>query len=854
MNLERVQQSLRTVFGDRHRWAHDGRKVVFWYDPHGEFREDVPGLQLGNVEVIELDAAPFALKRRLLLELPDTDVLLYAPFPQPAPAHNALLGLQCSGVLFSADRAALLFSDLGFTNRALEDVVRRHLKVFASKKRLDDVQKLMLPPDVDERTLEAGLLAVAVRERTPEASLVVRRVLAGGLSEDDNPAWAELVKLELTGAFWRLVEGATRYSAAAPTLRRLFLALLIAHLGRHLRGEVPEALRAHQLPPSPRAYALVDAWLRDARDAPRLEELTREVEGDLGIEEWAATLEPEALQEADTFPVLERVALRQLVSLLTPERDPSRPLAVARARLELPYARRYRAEYSAVIAAAQLLELRRAFAVSFPRDPDALLARYAGEWHAVDRRYREFITALDEAPGDLLRPLADLVEHTYVHWFLSELGQAWTEAFDDTLPARLGVRERQWSFFRWHVQPLLDRNDRDRVAVIISDALRFEVAAELREVLAADLRGEGELTHMLSALPSQTRWGMAALLPGGPLSWDAERDRVLRGGQPARSEDRPGLLAAAGYPSTVLRLDDLLAMTVEEGRRQLEGKRVVYVYHDAIDAVGDKPASERDVFSAARQAIDEVARGVKRLVNSLNTSTVLVTSDHGFLYQRSAVQEPDKVPVPATAGAAHIERRSVLGQGLHATPGTHLVNLERYHSGGMTEPVQAVFPRSILRFRTSGGGAQYVHGGASLQEMVVPALTYRHRRAGAGVEQASRKVRVEVVARSRRVTNNRFGVPLVQAEAVTDRVRPRTVQVQLLTEDGQPASDVRQLTFDSASPHPREREQVARLALTLTHADPAATFFLTVRDADDDVELVREPWTVSIAIQDDFGV
>ena len=401
--------------------------------------------------------------------------------------------------------------------------------------------------------------------------------------------------------------------------------------------------------------------------------------------------------------------------------------------------------------------------------------------------------------------------------------------------------------------PLLQKNDRDRVVVIISDALRYEVATELKEQLALKLRGETVLTNLLATLPSQTRWGMAALLPGQTLAWDAAGERVLRDGRPTGgSEVRAALLARAGFASAVLKLDNLLVMSVEQGRAELEGKRVVYVYHDAIDARGDKPASERDVLGACAEAIEELMRGVKRIANSLNTSIILVTSDHGFLYQRDPIENADKLDVSQKGAGVTVERRSVLGQNLTPGPGTLRVNLERYQP--MDQPISALFPRGSLRFRTSGGGAQYVHGGASLQEMVVPLLTYRHKRSGTGVEDASRKVKVQVVARARKVTNNLFVVQLVQEEAVAERIRARTVEIKMIDPSSAKAvTSVKRVTFNSVSPHAGDREQAVQLSVTLAQPDPNVAYLLTVTDVDDQVELIREPWQISIAFQDDFG-
>lgn len=872
MNSDRVQRSLQALFDDDRRWPHGGRRLVFWYDAGADFADVVGDLELAPARVLIQGHTPFALKRTLLLELPDTNALVYAPFAQPPDADNWLLDLQCTGAAFSADRAALIFTDLGFLHRPLEAFIRAHLKFFESKKRLSDLQALSLPADADQRTLATGMLAVLTGVRVADGPLIVRRTLSAGLIEAENPLWKDLGRFGAEPLFWDLAQSASGYGLTAgavgttsggpvPTLRRLFITLLVAHLQRNLKGKMPEHLAAHVLPNGTRAYALLDAWLRDRADAPQLEALTLGIQGDLGIEDWAAGRPPADYQDVNTFPALERAALRSLVqSLGTEGANLTGVLSVTQARQSLHSAQPYAAEYAAVTAATQLFTLRRGFEGGFkggaaPDAAQALLDRYTTDLYQFDRLYRSFVVAADRAAGDLLVPLQAGVEHLYVHWYLDGLGEAWSDAFDEELPGRLPVTRRQWSFFEWQVRPLLERNDRDRVVVIISDALRYEVATELRERLTTDLRGETTLGSMFSALPSQTRWGMSALLPGKTLTWDAGAERVLRDGQATQGlTARAALLAGAGFASGVHRLDELLAMSAEQGRAALEGKRVVYLYHDAIDARGDKPASERDVLAACAEAVDELLRGVKRLANS-----------HGFLYQRSPIGDADKLTPPPKRAGVSAERRSVVGQDLPEVPGTLRVNLERYQtmaqdeknqqrSGGAAQPLTALFPRGSLRFRTSGGGAQYVHGGASLQELVVPVLTYRHKRAGAGVEDASRKVGVQVVARSRKVTNTLFVVQLVQVEAVAERVRARTVEVRLIDPvSAKAVTTVRQATFASLSPHASDREQAVQLTVTAAQTDPAVAYLLTVTDVDDGVELIREPWQISIAFHDDFG-
>ncbi|BAU15879.1 alkaline phosphatase domain-containing protein (plasmid) [Leptolyngbya sp. NIES-3755] len=50
MNTARIQTSLQTLFQDETRWAHSGRRVVFWYDPEAQFQDTFDELTLPNVE------------------------------------------------------------------------------------------------------------------------------------------------------------------------------------------------------------------------------------------------------------------------------------------------------------------------------------------------------------------------------------------------------------------------------------------------------------------------------------------------------------------------------------------------------------------------------------------------------------------------------------------------------------------------------------------------------------------------------------------------------------------------------------------------------------------------------------
>ena len=199
-----------------------------------------------------------------------------------------------------------------------------------------------------------------------------------------------------------------------------------------------------------------------------------------------------------------------------------------------------------------------------------LWGRYAGELFQVDAWYRqlvcdltrcvrrppvssgedlggELVAALDEA----IRALAASAERLYKGWFLEGLGSAWSSAVQGDL-ARLGHVDgapQLGGFFAEEVEPLLGRGA-GPVVVIISDALRYEVAHELAGRLERQTRGICELSGRGAPFPSITSLGMASLLPPAPLELGQPAARP-HGGERLRG---PALLAHGFTPRGYLRV------------------------------------------------------------------------------------------------------------------------------------------------------------------------------------------------------------------------------------------------------------------------------------------------------------
>ena len=867
MNTNRIQNTLQNLFQDSARWPHPQRRIVFWYDPDQQFTNVFNELQIEEVEKLQLADTPFTIKYRLLIDYPNQNFLLYAPFPEPEPQENWLLDIQKSGLTFSADPAALIYADLGLHQRRLEKVISQHLKFFNSKKRVEDLQAMAISADSDERGLFLAMLSVLAGLKVPDTSALIRRVLLKGLLESDNILWSDIVRFVSPEAFWDLVQEHTGFASPNPSLNKLFVHLLITHFAKSLHGKIPLQLADKVITSGQRAYAFIDQWMRDQQDSPGWKSLSDEIAEQLHIFDVIENELPAVLYEAASFEVVDQVLIRACVKTLrtafaqvslpttgTPTVEITPWKDWLKARHTLIWFPKYEKIYQALEAAMSMTDYANAFWESqqqysdgFRQPAPILFKAYASDLHKFDQAYRHFILASDEAHGDILKFLIEDIENFYSQWFLDKLGSTWSDVLGNTWELADDI-PTQNRFFGRYVLPILNRSDREKVFVIISDALRYEVASELAAVIKKEVRGETNLEPVLGVLPSVTRLGMAALLPGAKLELIAGNDDVLLDGMSTKgTAARQKVLSQnSRVEATVFSAKDLLEIKTDEGRTAIQPYRLIYIYHNVIDAIGDKASSERQVFSACDTAIKELLKLVKRICNSLNGTNVIITADHGFLYQRSPIEEADKRPLPNSETVLESKRRYLL-----ATEKVSDSTLLHFSLPYATENLFAIVPRGTLRFAVQGAGSQFVHGGASLQEICVPVISYHHQRAVKGDELA-RKVGVQVSATVRRVTNNRFKLTLVQTEAVEGRWRSRQITVALYdTQTNTPITDVPGANLTSTSPHPSDRE--VNLRLTVTTASPPSNAYLIVKDADDESELLRETWTISLGIANDFG-
>src|SRR5699024_2713816 len=189
---------------------------------------------------------------------------------------------------------------------------------------------------------------------------------------------------------------------------------------------------------------------------------------------------------------------------------------------------------------------------------------------------------------------------------------------------------------------------------------------------------------------------------------------------------------------------------------------------------GDQARTEIETFQAVEQAIEQLTSLVRSLTNNISATNVFVTADHGFLYEREKLQVSDLI-ARDTIDSIDMSRRYILSRDNKELSGQLCINLSSVIDN--EDPLYVHVPNATIRYRVQGAGANYVHGGASLQEVTVPLLIIRNKRR---VQQGARtveKVDVALTSTIRNITNSIFSLELFQNERITDQRIPRTVRV-----------------------------------------------------------------------------
>ena len=716
--------------------------IVLWFDPERDYEPALPELGLSACTLLRFEGSYYQLRHEaepLLRDAEPPRLLVYLPVEHEA-ARMPLAELIAFGV-------TLRPGEKGLANSRVGVIARRALKGLIPDSRLEKLDR-----EIEENKLTlAELENLALGGGATHVPTVLGVIYDAPHVEDAALAFLSQAErdAELTdkNAVAELTDMLQR-NYEAPLTHEMPLGEMRSTLARHvlsaefltgLGDETPEALQAVATPKEPlvaqRCTDLARSWRNRLDLGSSYTAAAREVERSLHL--GAIGLPFAALTKIETFPATEHQLLREAAKRIGGGMD-AEAEAVARKRRDAFWASRepqFQPRWDLLLQAADLRQLCDEInaALKGSLSVEEIAENYTRDerpWCRLDTLHRHFekkAGSLDFLLTEQPEEIESLIVATRRRYAATagQLAEAFVRGLRQT-EFELAGWYRQTQVFERFVAPKLARG---RVAYVMVDALRYELAVELAELLKGDF--DSEIENVAGTMPGVTPVGMAALLPHASHSLSLREGKkgdieVACGETVLRNRDNrmAYIEKHAGTPVVALKLED-----PRQFKRKLnklgDGPGLVVVTSREIDRAGEEDLTDarwlmEDVLNHLRLALRRLAEaGIEHFI---------VTTDHGYLFGEELV-ESEKIDPPG-GKTLLLHRRVWVGKG-GATSESYLrTTVEKL---GVKGDLEIAVPWNLVGFRSSGSEA-YFHGGLSPQEFLLPVVKLRPKQ-GVGTGQ-----------------------------------------------------------------------------------------------------------------------
>ena len=843
MNLDEIRKVLNNMF--EKPTYEKKRHIVFWYDEEAGFTEYIDELNLENARIIKLTENNFFYVR-YEIEKVDTEsnILIYTNMNKPTPKENWLLDIYKYSMEFSTEKTVVIMRDFNVNDVSLIKLFKEYSKFFENKERYKTLKSYNIK-EFTEETMHIAIMSAICKLSISNFEELLR-VLFKDLLENKKNYYESIEKFGNIDAFWDIVNKRYGYDLDRK-LDKLMIFMCLTYTSDVLDTDIDRSWTNYISKRKTDCIVFINQFMKNSEYIDVFDELSSKVEKSIKINEFVSKLDIEKYIRCDTFRYFDESIIKNLVEMIESDANEfENYLSIIRHRQPLHFYKDYKNHYEAIKNAIDMFKVKDSLEYGIrEQSPLDMINKYYKDdvngYYLIDKAYRKFYVAFDALDSkDLLINLKDKVERTYNNWYLDEISVKWSKSLSDNLNGewRIPGLLPQKMFYSNFVEA-----NTQRTFIIISDALRYESARELTDILNSERKGSCSITAMLGSIPSITKLGMASLLPNKNISIK-DNDIFVDGISSEGTKNRDKILKSKNSESLAVRYDDIKDLSSTDFRSLFTGKKVVYIYHNTIDATGDDPLKERNVFDAVETTLKEISLLVSQLIDRSSATNIYITSDHGFLYKREILESSDKISINTENSHG---RRYAFSETKDSQVGVLTFSMD-YILGNNSNKFINV-PRGEIRFAKQGAGANYVHGGASLQEVVIPVITFKNsRNQGKNIEN---KVDVELQTTTKKITTNEPYITFFQKDRVDEKKLPRTLKVYLEDELGNKVSSEVVVIADSTLSDAENRLYKLKITLKSVEYDRKSSYYLVMMD--DDIEYAREEFIIDILIRDDFG-
>ena len=830
MDLSNVETKINEIISDS-----EDRQIVMWYDESEEFSEEINNIKLDNAELFVLDNDNWIFAKYYIeSKNPDTNFLVYAPFRKPADEDNFLADMNHYSTLFSADKISIVCQELNIDCNKFKDVLSSYSNFWNASARRKAFKDLNIQEYTKNR-IELGILVVLAGEKTLNFEYIIRKIIVKHFDEDDSII-KKFDKYNILNVFWEFVYQKFGYMEENPTIGKFTISLVLNYTASLFEGDTPKSWERFLIEDKNNPRVFIDNFMNNNNYMNTFNNISLLLEDTLNISRDIENYNVDSYIKCDSFKIFDRNIINHYINLLNETKEKIEFDNILELREKGHFYNDFEDEYQLIYWANEFIGLVKEFQREIlPDDVNELINLFANRFVNIDKAYRKFYYHYDKIDDtDHIRDLQSMIENMYTNIFLFEINPKFTSLVGNIKDISI---TKQWRFYKTFIL-----NNKTKTVVIISDALRYGCGVELKNELDKNPTWTNTIQPMLSTVPSYTALGMASLLPNKEIKY--ENGNVLVDGKQCKStEDRQKILQEYNSDAITVQFDHINSLKQSELRSLTKGKNLVYIYHNQIDARGDNASTENEVFAASQEAIDEITKLTTRLIDGANFTRVIITADHGYIYKKRSLEDSDKVDLN-TLPAFYKNRRFLLTNEETDIAGTKCFSLDYINN----DDVYVTVPKGVDVFKLKGAGLNYVHGGLSLEEVIVPVIGVKSKQGG----KNQRTVELQLISSNNKITNYDTMLTFFQKENVSKTVLPLEASIYFEDSEGNKISNEVIIFADRNSDYAEDRQFKEKFTLKRMSYSKNKSYYLIIKNGQTDLEVNRFEFMIDIAFQDGF--
>lgn len=391
----------------------------------------------------------------------------------------------------------------------------------------------------------------------------------------------------------------------------------------------------------------------------------------LGEYQLPSTIDIDKVKDNHCFDVVDKKYLTKLVENISNASEVKNILDKIKKRLRFKKSNPYIAKWWQDIA-----DIMDFTVVCNDASIDGISRYYTVEFSKTDRSMRRILTYL-KADINIVKPIQEYYERMN-----QDLLKSWFAHYGEYQESQKGYLVN------------LIKNTSKKIAIIVGDGVRYEVADSVASRVASDISVDKKF--MYAGLPSETEHNMSALYTtdGEIIAEKKEREKKL--------SDETG--------------KDITYMQLDEVNGTTDGEILVLTYKD-IDDAGEK--MQQGMLRLVDEFEDILVEKIQLLLH-LGYKEVHLVTDHGFVLT-GILEESDKIPTDDISGGKKVSERYI--RSVDEQSGSKYISIEEHY-----ENYNYVnFAKSSRPF-VSTGKYGYSHGGFTPQEVVIPNFVFTYNK------------------------------------------------------------------------------------------------------------------------------